>query len=501
MSLHERKVVCTEMIHETRELAMNLTSRHLHRLHSLGSQAFERRKSVHEMDKMLSGLSGKNDESDHKAPIMCHCATCCCNIPILGTILKCICYKICVNKSYVGWFRDCTDPRFWIRYFFMKVMELSLTLYNTITFESHYDSNTSHSEDRKSAALVLYIASLALGTFSMVFIRSLFRSAIRSEFGRDHINELIRVVTCGTCHDKITLETKKVPIEETKDIESSVREQTTTMTINSITPETPHDALRKLKDNLKMWEIEKQRQYDQDETFRKKINAIHFNRSHFLYWLARTSDEALLFIKAKSMKWKNLKDKEIYEEKIRFNETQLAYKHLQHGVAGRFAVYAILQFVGDIMVKVASLLVLYDGEKTNRSVVAQLYATQISLVFLMAQTFNTLNDFVTNRCILVVFNRILEACTLIATGVGCFSILTILLTKHGTLTSDDISFYTLYFAICCSTLLISLPMILLERVYFNCTRTRGHIWSISPDVLDERKEKLSLHYDVWNTAI
>ena len=107
-------------------------------------------------------------------------------------------------------------------------------------------------------------------------------------------------------------------------------------------------------------------QYDQDETFRNKMNAIHFNRSHFVYWLTRTSDEALLFIKAKSMKWKNLKDKEKYEEKIRFNETELAYKHLQHGVAGRFVVYAILQFLGDIMVKVASLLVLYDSERSNR---------------------------------------------------------------------------------------------------------------------------------------
>ena len=208
-----------------------------------------------------------------------------------------------------------------------------------------------------------------------------------------------------------------------------------------------------------------------------------------------------MFIKAKSMKWKNLKDKEKYEEKIRFNETELAYKHLQHGVAGRFVVYAILQFLGDIMVKVASLLVLYDSERSNRSVYVQLYATQISLVFLMAQTFSTLNDFVTNRCILVVFNRVLEICTLIATGGGCFIILTFLLAKHGTLTSEDVAFYTIYFAMCCSSLFISLPLILLERVCFTCHGTPGHIWSISPDALNEKKEELSLHYSVWNTAI
>ena len=153
------------------------------------------------------------------------------------------------------------------------------------------------------------------------------------------------------------------------------------------------------------------------------------------------------------------------------------------------------------MVKVASLLVLYDSERSNRSVYVQLYATQISLVFLMAQTFSTLNDFVTNRCILVVFNRVLEFCTLITTGGGCFIILTTLLARHGTLTSEDVAFYTYYFAICCSSLFISIPLILLEKVCFVCHDIPGHIWSISPDALNERKEKLSLHYSVWNTAI
>ena len=381
----------------------------------------------------------------------------------------------------------------------MKVMELSLTLYNFITFESHYDHTISHSEDRKRAAFILYIGSLVVGTLSFVCIRSLFRSAIQSEFGRNVYDDIVRVVTCGMCHEEKKSASKNVVTEKKREEETKTID--TVVSISSITPETPHETLRKLKYELKMWEIEKQKQYDQDETFRKKMNAVHFNRSHFVSWLTRTSDEALLFIKAKSMKWKNLKDKEKYEEKIRFNETELAYKHLQHGVAGRFVVYAILQFLGDIMVKVASLLVLYDSERSNRSVYVQLYATQISLVFLMAQTFSTLNDFVTNRCILVVFNRVLEFCTLITTGGGCFIILTTLLARHGTLTSEDVAFYTYYFAICCSSLFISIPLILLEKVCFVCHDIPGHIWSISPDALNERKEKLSLHYSVWNTAI
>ena len=124
---------------------MNVDRRNLHKLESLGSEAFtierkredvenvdedeRKRKSVKKIDNMLAKeLTRETDESDHKAPVMCHCAECMCKIPIIGSILKCICYGVCVNKYYVGWFRDCTDPRFWIRYFFMKVMELSLSL-------------------------------------------------------------------------------------------------------------------------------------------------------------------------------------------------------------------------------------------------------------------------------------------------------------------------------------------------------------------------------------
>eukprot|EP00938_MAST-03A_sp_MAST-3A-sp1_P003006 g3006.t1 len=449
MNLHERNVVCAEFKYETRKIVMNVGQCNLHKLESLGSEAFtiertgesvekmdekkmlskeltgeieqtresvekmdekkmlskeltgeieqtresvekmdekkmlskeltgeieqtresvekmdekkmlskeltgeieQTRESVEKIDEMLSNeLTGETDEINHKAPVMCHCAQCMCKIPIVGSILKCICFGVCVNKYYVGWFRDCTDPRFWIRYFFMKVMELSLTLYNFITFESHYDHTISHSEDRKRAAFILYIGSLVVGTLSFVCIRSLFRSAIQSEFGRNVYDDIVRVVTCGMCHEEKKSASKNVVTEKKREEETKTID--TVVSISSITPETPHETLRKLKYELKMWEIEKQKQYDQDETFRKKMNAVHFNRSHFVSWLTRTSDEALLFIKAKSMKWKNLKDKEKYEEKIRFNETELAYKHLQHGVAGRFVVYVILQFLGDIMVK------------------------------------------------------------------------------------------------------------------------------------------------------
>ena len=194
---------------------------------------------------------------------------------------------------------------------------------------------------------------------------------------------------------KVVTEKKKE--EETKTIDTAV-------SINAITPETPHETLRKLKYELKTWEIEKQKQYDQDETFRKKMNAVHFNRSHFVSWLTRTSDEALLFIKAKSMKWKNLKDKEKYEEKIRFNETELAYKHLQHG--GRTI----------CCVRYSSILRWHYGKgripscfMTVREAIEVFTPVRTQICcFLCGTDFRTLNDFVTNRCILVVFNRVLK---------------------------------------------------------------------------------------------
>ena len=64
------------------------------------------------IDNMLAKeLTRETDESDHKAPVMCHCAECMCKILIIGLILKCICYGG-VEYYRVGWFRDCTDPRF-----------------------------------------------------------------------------------------------------------------------------------------------------------------------------------------------------------------------------------------------------------------------------------------------------------------------------------------------------------------------------------------------------
>lgn len=135
-------------------------------------------------------------------------------------------------------------------------------------------------------------------------------------------------------------------------------------------------------------------------------------------------------------------------------------------------------------------------------IVLQLYITQISMVALIAQTFNTLTDFVTNRCILVVCNRIMEGLTMVAFGVGCFVILTVRLKRSdGALTQDDISFYTLYFAICCSTLFISLPIIILQKLCFHCSGVDGHVWTISPDSVDEKRGKFNLHYSFWNAPV
>ena len=199
------------------------------------------------------------------------------------------------------------------------------------------------------------------------------------------------------------------------------------------------------------------------------------------------------------MKWKNLKDKEKYEEKIRFNETELAYKHLQHGVAGRFVVYAILQFLGDIMVKVASLLVLYDSERSNRSVYVQLYATQISC-FLDGTDVQYTERF----CHKSMYSGCFQSC-LGNMHVNCNRRRVLyhshlFFKKHGTLTSEDVALPSILQCVV-PLFFISLPLILLERVCFTCHGTPGHIWSISPDALNEKKEELSLHYSVWNTAI
>ena len=98
-------------------------------------------------------------------------------------------------------------------FFYESHGTVSPTFYNTIAFWNRIMTvGIRVTDDRKSAAFILYIVSCCGCSF--VFIRSLFRVAIRSEFGRDHYNDIVRVVTCGMCHEEKKVVTEKKKEEE-----------------------------------------------------------------------------------------------------------------------------------------------------------------------------------------------------------------------------------------------------------------------------------------------
>ena len=277
--------------------------------------------------------------------------------------------------------------------------------------------------------------------------------------------------------------------EETKTIDTAV-------SINAITPETLMKHFENWSTN---WKRGKSR--NRNSTIRTKRFEIKWTQFISIDRICVLVDthirRGIAVHQGKSMKWKTWKTRRSMRRK--FDSMRQNLRTSTYNTEWQGDLWCtILQFLGDIMVKVASLLVLYDSERSNRSVYTTVRNSNLSC-FLDGTDFQYTERF----CHKSMYSGCFQSC-LGNMHLNCNRWRVLYHSHLSSRKTRDAHQWRR----CLFTSLLGVVVLFLSHFRwfcwkepFACHGTPGHIWSISPDALNEKKEELSLHYSVWNTAI